>query len=327
MSEYYTILTDYGLSELTRAKAGKTPINLSYVVVGDGEITPSEAMKTLKNQKYETPINTITQDEKNPAYLNIEAVIPMEVGGFYVREVGILDDKKNLFAIGNIPETYKPLLTEGSAKDLVLKIVIEVANASSVELKIDPGAVLATREWSTSQMNILLPAGTIIQSVSKSTPQGYLKCNGASISRSDYKRLFDVIGLTFGSDDDETFKLPDLRGRFIRGFSDNSTIDKDREFGSTQEDDLKRHTHGFAINFPGTDKRVKENYEVLQTKTYNHFAINLDGEGGINDNAMVRYNDTKTTSKGKENRGDLTYTGNSDEVRVKNIALNFFIKY
>lgn len=304
MSEYYTILTDYGLSELTRAKADKTPINLSYVVVGDGEITPSEAMISLKNQKYETPINTITQDKKNPAYLNIEAVIPMEVGGFYVREVGILDDKKNLFAIGNIPETYKPLLTEGSAKDLVLKIVIEVANTSSVELKIDPGAVLATRKWSEVQFLPAIP-GQIIAHASNSELKGFLLCDGSEVKREVYKDLFNAIKETYGKGDGETtFNIPDFRGAFLRGFGENS------EAIGTKQNDAIRNLTG---NFKTITREEKESDGKLFSREK---AFSAAMKTGDRDNwaRVVKFDASKVTPT-------------SNEIRPINFAVNYFIKY
>lgn len=172
-----------------------------------------------------------------------------------------------------------------------------------------------------------IPVGTIIQSASQITPQGYLKCNGASISRDDYKKLFEAIGTIFGSDDSNTFKLPDLRGRFVRGFSDGSSIDSNREFGSIQEDDLKRHTHAFPVTYSGRDTYIQRNYNVLENTTQNLFAVTKDGEQSWHDNAMVTPKDQDISINGEKTRGDLTYTGNSDEVRVKNIALNFYIKY
>lgn len=304
MNEYYTILTDYGLSELTRAKADKTPINLSYVVVGDGVILPAGAMTSLKNQKYETPINTLTQDEKNPAYLNIEAVIPMEVGGFYVREVGILDDKKNLFAIGNIPETYKPLLAEGSAKDLVLKIVIEVANASNVELKIDPGAVLATRKWSEVQFLPAIP-GQIIAHASNSELKGFLLCDGSEVKREVYKDLFKAIKETYGKGDGATtFNIPDFRGAFLRGFGKNSN-----PIGTKQNDAIR--------DLKGNFKTVTRDAKDCDGKLFSRSkAYSSSFKIGKADNwaRIIEFDASKVTPT-------------SNEIRPVNFAVNYFIKY
>ncbi|HYD80321.1 MAG TPA: phage tail protein, partial [Paucimonas sp.] len=56
---------------------------------------------------------------------------------------------------------------------------------------------------------------------------GWLYCDGAAMSCNDYRDLFGVIGYAFGGSDG-SFNLPDLRGQFIRGVSDNATQDPDR---------------------------------------------------------------------------------------------------
>ena len=63
-----------------------------------------------------------------------------------VREVGAIDSGGNLIAIGKFPETYKPIAGDGSIKDLILKMVLEVSNTSSVTLKIDPTVILASKK-------------------------------------------------------------------------------------------------------------------------------------------------------------------------------------
>ncbi|MCE1184471.1 MAG: tail fiber protein [Rhodocyclales bacterium] len=75
-------------------------------------------------------------------------------------------------------------------------------------------------------------------------PAGYLKANGAAISRTTYAALFAVIGTTFGAGDGATtFTLPDLRGEFLRGFDDGRGVDSGRTFGSWQNHDFLMHTH------------------------------------------------------------------------------------
>ncbi|WP_439036061.1 phage tail-collar fiber domain-containing protein [Acinetobacter sp. PC34] len=90
------------------------------------------------------------------------------------------------------------------------------------------------------------PPGTVVMLASQNIPTGYrlLKCNGATISRTAYADLFSVIGTTFGSGDGvNTFRLPDLRGEFLRGWDDGRGIDSGRAFGSWQPDDFKSHSH------------------------------------------------------------------------------------
>jgi phage-related tail fiber protein len=80
-----------------------------------------------------------------------------------------------------------------------------------------------------------------------SAPTGYLKANGAAVSRSTYAALFSAVGTTFGSGDGSTtFNVPDLRGEFLRGWDDSRGIDTSRSFGSAQTDELKSHLHAIS---------------------------------------------------------------------------------
>ena len=78
-------------------------------------------------------------------------------------------------------------------------------------------------------------------------PSGYLKANGAAISRTTYASLFAAIGTTFGvGDGSTTFNLPDLRGEFVRGWADDRAVDTGRTFGTAQTDAMQGHVHNFS---------------------------------------------------------------------------------
>jgi microcystin-dependent protein len=78
--------------------------------------------------------------------------------------------------------------------------------------------------------------GTVIFHAKNTAPSGFLKCNGAAISRTTYSALFTEIGTTFGvGDGSTTFNVPDLRGYFPRGWADDGSIDSGRTFGTTQQ--------------------------------------------------------------------------------------------
>jgi hypothetical protein len=88
-----------------------------------------------------------------------------------------------------------------------------------------------------------LPVGTVIYVAMNTAPAGYLKANGAQVSRSTYAALFAAIGTTFGSGNGSTtFNLPDLRGEFIRGWSDGRSVDSGRAFGSAQSQAVQQTT-------------------------------------------------------------------------------------
>ena len=138
------------------------------------------------------------------------------------------------------------------------------------------------------------PAGTIITFASVTAPTGYLKCNGALISRTTYAALFAAIGTTFGAGDGSTtFALPDLRGYFPRGWDDGRGIDTSRVFGSSQDDDFKSHTHSGSIH-------------DLSSTGYTH----IGGSEAWNFSGFI----------------GIGYTGGT-ETRPKNIALLYCIKY
>lgn len=88
------------------------------------------------------------------------------------------------------------------------------------------------------------PSGVIMFFAANSAPTGFLKANGAAISRTTYVDLFTAIGTTFGTGDGSTtFNVPDMRGYFPRSWADNGSVDSGRVFGSTQSDQNLAHTH------------------------------------------------------------------------------------
>lgn len=147
--EYFGIVTVTGRGLITAAIAGGQPVNLTHIALGDGNgaaITPTEDMTELVGEVHRAPINTLLQDPNNAALLQAEAVLPSNVGGFYVREAGVLDEDGNLIAVAKTPESYKPELVEGSGTELALRIPLVLANVDAVTIKVDPTVVLASRD-------------------------------------------------------------------------------------------------------------------------------------------------------------------------------------
>lgn len=155
MADYYTILTSTGHAKVFAALSGGPALRLARIAVGDGggpgfyDEYDRDALRqraTLVNQQWIDDLNLVDVDPDNPAWIITEGLIPTAVGGWYIREVGILDDDGDLIAIGVYPETYKPVATAVEA-DLLIRSIIEVGDADSVELRIDPSQVMATRAW------------------------------------------------------------------------------------------------------------------------------------------------------------------------------------
>lgn len=89
-----------------------------------------------------------------------------------------------------------------------------------------------------------VPPGAVLFFAATTPPPGFLKANGATISRSVYAKLFAAVGTTFGAGDGSTtFTLPDMRGEFPRGWDDGRGVDSGRAFGSAQQDAFQGHRH------------------------------------------------------------------------------------
>ena len=100
----------------------------------------------------------------------------------------------------------------------------------------------------TQTVNVGVPTGAIAYFAHTAVPFGWLKANGAAVSRTVYANLFAAIGTTYGAGDGRTtFNLPDLRGEFIRSWDDGRTVDSGRVIGSWQADELRSHSHGIGI--------------------------------------------------------------------------------
>ena len=149
-SEFFTILTAAGRAKIAAALAEQKQIVLQTMVVGDGGgqyAEPKESQTKVVREVWRGPLNTLKIAPENPAWVIAEAVLPESVGGWYIREVGLLDKDGVLIAIGKFPETYKPKLPAGASKQIVIRAVMEVTNAAAVTLMVDPSLVMATVDY------------------------------------------------------------------------------------------------------------------------------------------------------------------------------------
>lgn len=96
-----------------------------------------------------------------------------------------------------------------------------------------------------------IPAGMVMYFAANAVPNGWLMCDGSEVLKNDYAKLYQTIGDIYGVINEEvesgTFKLPDLRGEFIRCFDAERGVDEGRVFGSHQMDALQDHIHGGVV--------------------------------------------------------------------------------
>lgn len=117
----------------------------------------------------------------------------------------------------------------------------------------DADAAAARNTLGAPGLDQVVPPGTVIHFAASSAPSGYLKANGAAISRSAYADLFAAIGTTFGTGDGVlTFNLPDLRSEFIRGWADGRDGSV-RTIGSWEDSDNRSHNHSMSMYWISSD--------------------------------------------------------------------------
>lgn len=150
-TKFKTIITTAGAAKLAAATMpGGKKVNLTAMAVGDGSGVlpePNVGQVKLINEVWRHALNKISQDNKNKNYIVAELVIPPEVGGFWMRELGLYDDAGTLIAVANMAESYKPELAEGSGRAQTCRMVIIVSSIASVELSIDATTVMATQDY------------------------------------------------------------------------------------------------------------------------------------------------------------------------------------
>ena len=162
-----------------------------------------------------------------------------------------------------------------------------------------------------------VPAGSVTCFAHSTVPSGWLECNGANVSRSTYATLFAAIGTTWGTGDgSSTFGLPDCRGEWVRGWDNSRGVDSGRSIATTQSDQNKSHTHSASVTDPG------------HSHTVNQYGGNFGGSSGAQ-TFRSDHSGTSTAIVQSATTGISVSNGNQGgtEVRVRNIAMMYIIKY
>nr|DAV00618.1 MAG TPA: tail collar fiber protein [Caudoviricetes sp.] len=151
-SQYFAILTDYGTRAIAHALSQGQPLQLTQFAVGDGNgqaVTPTASATALVHQTHIAPVSAVSIDPRNNKQVIVELTIPENVGGFYIREMGVFDAQNKLIAYANCPESFKPTESSGSGKVQVLRMILKVESSSAVTLSIDHSVIFITRQQMT----------------------------------------------------------------------------------------------------------------------------------------------------------------------------------
>ncbi|MBL5914661.1 phage tail protein [Enterobacter asburiae] len=269
-TKYYAVLTNVGAAKLANATALGAQVEITQMAVGDGNgalPTPNPAQTALVHELRRAPLNTLSIDPNNANQIIAEQVIPEDVGGWWIREIGLFDKDGDMIAVANCAETYKPQLQEGSGRVQVVRMILIVSSTAAVTLKIDPSVVLATRQYVDDQIiqvkayvdqqlaahvaaadphtqyllesdfDKYFPAGFPLPWPQVTPPVGWIKCNGATFDKVRYPKLATAY---------PSGVLPDLRGEFLRGWDDGRGVDVGRAILSSQGDAIRNITGKFG---------------------------------------------------------------------------------
>ena len=147
--KFYSLITTAGLERLADAAVSGEPVGFSLMAVGDGNgqlPVPYREQSGLVSEVYRSALNGLKITDAAANVIEAEMLIPPQVGGFTMREAALYDEDGVCLAVANMPETYKPLLAEGSGRFSVIRIQLAVASTADVQLLNDPGVVVATVE-------------------------------------------------------------------------------------------------------------------------------------------------------------------------------------
>lgn len=172
---------------------------------------------------------------------------------------------------------------------------------------------LATTQFVQTSLSALntVPPGGIMHFPYSTAPAGWIKANGAIVSRTGYAALFSAIGTTFGAGDGSTtFKLPDLRGEFIRSWDDSRGVDTGRTISSYQASEFGQHNHGISVS------------------DHNHYYWNGSACAvTVGDGSWVAAGTTETLTSGAYGMSASADYRGGVETRPRNFAFLACIKY
>ncbi len=143
---FYTKLTAAGVNAMTRAVMNNEPISITEMAVGDGggnNINP-DGMQGLVNEVYRAPLNRLVIADLDRNVIRAEMLMMPQVGGWWLREAALFDDRGICLAVASLPPSYKPLLEQGAGRMSTVNIYITVNNIADVQLITDPAIILAT---------------------------------------------------------------------------------------------------------------------------------------------------------------------------------------
>lgn len=147
---YFTLLTDTGKFKIAKAAADKGEVKFSHFAIGDGggqEVNPTPNQTALVHEVWRAQLDSVEIDPKNPAAVIINAIIPHNVGGFWMREFGLFDVDGDMLAVVKPAPYYKATSAEGQLEDVFYEFQLVIGEQAQVVVLVDPSILWATRDY------------------------------------------------------------------------------------------------------------------------------------------------------------------------------------
>lgn len=204
--QIYSLPTNTGAAKLSYAMANNLTVQISHMAIGDGNgavVNPTAAATGLVREVHRAQLNQLYQHPDNPNWLVAELVIPAEVGGWTIREIGLYDVAGDLIFVGNHAEQYKPVQSQGSDETKTIRMVILVSSLAAVTLRTDPTTVMATIKFVNDTMAVHTSA---VDPHGQYAPRG--KVTTLSASAELTKATHEGLALLDAAAGARTFTLP-----------------------------------------------------------------------------------------------------------------------
>lgn len=145
--KYYSVVTDIGTAVIANSAVLGEKVNITAFAVGDGGgayYQPTTAMTVLKREKWRGNIQSFAMDEISSNVAVVTAILPSNIGGFTIREMGFFDDKNRLIGLCNTPDMEKVAVIDGVSSEMELTIKIAVSNQNALQFVADPTVIIVT---------------------------------------------------------------------------------------------------------------------------------------------------------------------------------------
>ena len=148
MPEYYNVTTNLGDAEIANAIATNTKLNITHIAFGDGNgsvPTPNKVRTSLVREVHRQAVTKYERHATNANWIVIETIIPSGIGGFTIREMGIIANEKLISHGSHAP--FEKVADPSGVSEYRLRFTQNVTDGSVVELTLDQSLIYATQAW------------------------------------------------------------------------------------------------------------------------------------------------------------------------------------